>query len=88
MIFAFLSAGADDLDTKIAYLRFLESEISQINSELTRCNSAKRQWRAATVIGGIGVVGTGVGAAVQAKQISDAKKDGLVEQKPAGKKDE
>jgi hypothetical protein len=41
---------------------------------MARCKKQKSGWTAATVIGSVGVVGTGIGAIVQSKNISDKKK--------------
>ena len=71
---------------KTAYLRQLELDIFKIDSEIARCARAKKGWVAATVIGSVGTVGTAIGAGVQAKQVSDMKKEGKVEQKPDEKK--
>lgn len=69
-----------DLTTDIAdateYLARLQSEINKIDSEIARCNRAKRNWTIGTVIGGAGVVSTATGAIVQSIQISKAKKQG------------
>jgi ribosomal protein S5 len=52
----------------------LRAEIAQIDAEKRRCDSARNNWTAATVVGGVGVVGTGIGAIVQHNQIQDKKK--------------
>jgi len=57
-------------------IKDLDAEIAQIESEQRRCEKAKKNWTVATVVGGVGVVGTGVGAVVQSKQIN-TKKDEL-----------
>ena len=64
------------------YIRALEEEIAQIDSESLRCARTKKSWKTATIIGGIGTVATGIGAAVQASQISKAKKEGKVFAEP------
>lgn len=83
----------EDTEARIAELRArskdLEAEIADTNTELLNCNKTKANWTIATIAGAAGTVGTGIGAAVQLKQIHDAKKKGLVEgakeQKPEEK---
>ncbi|MBR5904701.1 MAG: hypothetical protein IKZ49_04180 [Alphaproteobacteria bacterium] len=54
----------------------LENDIKILNEELNKCEKQKKGWIAATVIGSLGVVSTGVAAGVQAAKISE-KKDNL-----------
>ncbi len=56
-------------------IKFLEQEISQIDLELSKCERSKKGWKAATVIGSVGVVGTGTGIVVQSVQLKKANKD-------------
>jgi len=81
---AVLPAFADDRDgyaaqmelaNKTAMRNALKTEISQIDSEIARCNRAKSNWTAATVVGSVGVVGTGIGAIVQHNQIQSKKRE-------------
>lgn len=51
----------------------LENDIRLIDAELETCERKKKGWIAATVIGSVGVVSTGVAAAVQGAKISDKK---------------
>ena len=69
---------------KTAYVGQLEKDISRLNSELTRCKKSVDGWKAATIVGGIGTVGTVVGAAVQGAQILNAQKEGKTEKKKTG----
>lgn len=64
-----------ELSNKIAVRDALKAEITQIDSEISRCNRAKTNWTAATIVGGAGVVGTGIGAIVQHNQIQDKRGD-------------
>ena len=57
---------ANQVRYKEQIVRELKDEIQQIDSEMTRCEKAKKGWVAATVVGGIGVVATG-GAAIGQK---------------------
>ncbi|MDR3208732.1 MAG: hypothetical protein LBT45_02675 [Rickettsiales bacterium] len=43
----------------------LENQLKGLRSENARCNKQKSVWTAATVIGGLGVVGTTAGAIYQ-----------------------
>jgi len=69
------AADQAELYRKIQIRDSLKSEIAQIDSEISRCNKAKTNWTAATVVGGVGVVGTGIGAIVQNNQIQQKKKE-------------
>lgn len=60
--------------TRYDAIRELENEILQMDSELRRCDRMRRDWRTATIIGGVGVVGTATGAIIQAVQINNANK--------------
>ena len=52
----------------------LKEQQQQIQSEKLRCEKQKKNWTIATVVGGVGVVGTGIGAIVQHNKIQDQKK--------------
>ena len=60
------------INEKQELVRELKDEIQQIDSEMARCQKAKKGWTAATVVGGVGVAATG-GAAIA--QVVKAKKD-------------
>lgn len=53
----------------------LKAEVARLNSEISRCKRTKTNWTAATVVGGVGVVGTTVGIIVQANQVKDKKQE-------------
>ena len=53
----------------------LENDIRILDEEIAKCQKKKKGWTAATIVGGVGVVATGVGAIVQANKISDKKSD-------------
>ncbi len=88
--FAFLcntahAADTNDMNTELQYkteLRdTLKSDIAQIDSEKARCEKTKRSWTIATVVGGVGVVGTGVGVIVQNNKLQKQKEDLETQQK-------
>ena len=65
----------------------LRHDIELLDAELTKCEKKRKGWVAATILGGVGVVSTGVAAAVQAKQLGDKRKelkDGNGQDKTAG----
>lgn len=85
MLFIFLfvpvcsAFGADDdIAAQVQYkeqlVRELKEEIAQIDSEMLRCEKAKRGWVAATVVGGVGVAATGTAAIVQGVKINQKRK--------------
>ena len=63
---------AEQVAYKEEIIQTLKEEIKQIDSEMSRCEKAKKGWLAATVIGGVGVVATGTAAIAQTVK---AKKD-------------
>ena len=91
LIFNFNIAMADDTDiaSQVQYkeqiIRELRDEIQQIDSEMARCEKAKKGWVAATVVGGVGVAATGTAAIVQTvkanKQKSEKKETETEEKK-------
>ena len=73
-----VSAGEEyqNIDTAVEEMRIistLENDNRILDSEIERCEKKKKGWIAATVIGGVGVVSTGVAAGVQAGKISQEK---------------
>jgi outer membrane murein-binding lipoprotein Lpp len=44
-----------------------------LDEELRQCERKRKGWVAATVVGGVGVVGTGIAALVQNSKIQDKK---------------
>ena len=71
---------AEQVKYKEELVKQLKDEISQIDSEMTRCQKAKNGWVAATVVGGVGVAATGTAAIVQTVQLNKKKKE-ISEQK-------
>ena len=73
-----VSADTNDLADQVRYkeevLQTLKNEIQQIDSEMLRCEKAKKGWVAATVIGGVGVAATGTAAIVQTVKMNEKKK--------------
>ena len=80
LILNFNVAVADDADVadqvryKEQIIRELRDEIQQIDSEMVRCEKAKKGWVAATVVGGVGVAATGTAAIVQGVKLNQQKK--------------
>lgn len=68
-----------DLSNKI---KQLQDDLVKIDIEINRCKKAKSNWRGATIIGGVGVIGTTTGAVaqgIQLKKIEKANKEKLLE---------
>ena len=65
---------AEQVRYKEEVLKTLKEEIEQIDSEMARCEKAKKGWVAATVVGGVGVAATGTAAIVQAVKINQKNK--------------
>lgn len=51
----------------------LREDIATIDNDIVLCEQQRKSWIAATVIGGIGMVGTGIAAIKQANTLSDKK---------------
>ena len=64
-----VDARADEYEDAVAYRDALREEIAAVDSEIQRCQKTLKGWKAATIIGGIGTVGTGVGLLLQNKRI-------------------
>ena len=68
----------EELDEEAA-IATLENDIRILDEEIAKCEKQKKGWVAATVIGGAGVLSTGVAAAVQGVKIKN-QKDTISEQ--------
>ncbi len=64
---------ADEYNDLIARRNALKQQIEATDSEISRCEKSLKGWTAATIIGGIGAVATGVGAIVQNQQSKEIK---------------
>jgi negative regulator of sigma E activity len=73
-VFADDAELAEQVRYKEEVLQTLKNEIQQIDSEMARCEKAKKGWVAATVVGGVGVAATGAAAIAQGVKISQKKK--------------
>lgn len=51
----------------------LKHDIDVLDEELRQCERKRKGWVAATVVGGVGVVGTGIAAIVQNNKIQEKK---------------
>jgi hypothetical protein len=83
-----IRAIEDEIEIKEMYAYHLESESLAIDSEMRRCQRARGNWKAATILGGIGTVGSVGGIIIQSAQIANAQKEGKTEQKQETGKDE
>ncbi len=53
----------------------LKQDIAVLDDEILKCERKRKGWVAATVVGGVGVVGTGVAALVQNSKIQEKKSE-------------
>ncbi len=51
----------------------LRADIQSLDEQIAQCEKQRKGWVAATVVGSVGVVGTGIGAIVQGKQVGEKK---------------
>lgn len=56
-------------------IQTLRHDIQLLDEEIMKCDRKRKGWVAATVVGGVGVVGTGVAAIVQNSKIQDKKSE-------------
>ena len=70
-------AYAYDIDEEIQYkeqvVQRLKEEITQIDSEMARCQKVKKNWKTATIVGSVGVAATGAAAIVQTVKANKSK---------------
>lgn len=69
--------GDTDIDlqgmSEMEAISTLRAEIQSLDEQIAQCEKQRKGWIAATVVGGAGVVGTGIGAIVQGKQVGEKK---------------
>ena len=51
----------------------LENDIRILDEEIAKCKKKKKGWTAATIVGGAGVIATGIGAIVQNNKLKEKK---------------
>ena len=61
--------------TEMEVVATLKHDIDVLDEELRQCERKRKGWVAATVVGGVGVVGTGIAAIVQHNKIQDKKSE-------------
>ena len=59
--------------TEMEVVATLKHDIDLLDEEIRQCERKRKGWVAATVAGGVGVVGTGIAALVQNSKIQDKK---------------
>ena len=73
--------------SEMEVVQTLRHDIQLLDEEINKCERKRKGWVAATVVGGVGVVGTGIGAIVQHNKIQDKKSElGQVQGEVAGTK--
>ncbi|MBO4700971.1 MAG: hypothetical protein J5620_04480 [Alphaproteobacteria bacterium] len=73
--------------SEMEVVQTLRQDIQLLDEEIMKCDRKRKGWVAATVVGGVGVVGTGIGAIVQHNKIQDKKSElGHVQGEVAGTK--
>lgn len=70
-----VSAADIDVTALTAERDALKSQLDGLRSENTRCEKQKTGWTVATIVGGIGVVGTTAGAIAQGVDLKNKKAD-------------
>ena len=67
-----VSEEGEDVDEEAA-IATLENDIRILDEEIAKCEKQKKGWLAATVVGGAGVLSTGIAAAVQGVKLKEQK---------------
>ncbi len=71
--------------SEMEVVQTLRHDIQLLDEEIMKCDRKRKGWVAATVVGGVGVVGTGVAALVQNSKIQEKKTElGRVKGEVAG----
>ena len=63
------SEGMSELEV----IKTLRNDIATLDAEIEKCNRKRKGWVATTVVGGVGVLGTGIAALVQNKKLKEKK---------------
>ena len=61
--------------SEMEVVQTLRHDIQLLDEEINKCERKRKGWVAATVVGGVGVVGTGIGAIVQHNKIQEKKSE-------------
>ena len=61
--------------TEMEVITTLKHDIDVLDEELRQCERKRKGWVAATVVGGVGVVSTGIAAIVQGSKIKEQKSE-------------
>ena len=79
-------ATTDDVAVLQATVASLKREIEQLDKDLSECKQNTKGWTVATVVGSVGTVATGVGAAIQGSMLHKMKKEQQEKAKDQGDK--
>ena len=66
--------GTEGMDER-EIIATLRHDIQLLDQEIAQCERKRKGWVAATVVGGIGVVSTGIAAIVQGSKLHDNKQE-------------
>ena len=66
-------ACADEYSDLVEYRDALREQIAAVDSEIARCEKTTKNWKTATIVGGVGAVASGVGLIIQNKKINENK---------------
>ncbi len=79
LLFAFITFNqnvlAEEYTDLIAYRDALREQIAAVDSEIERCEKSMKGWKAATIVGGIGTLASGVGLIIQNKKLKENKQE-------------
>lgn len=66
--------GTEGMDER-QIIATLRQDIQVLDQEIAQCERKRKGWVAATIVGGVGVVGTGIAAIVQGNNLHDTKSE-------------
>jgi hypothetical protein len=70
-----MSAIAADVVALQTQIDLLRKEIMELDKDLMECKQGLKGWTAATAVGAVGTVATGVGVAIQGASLHKIKKE-------------
>ncbi len=67
-------ARADEYAELMARRDYLQQQVATLDADIAKCEKGIKGWKAATIIGGVGAVASGIGIIAQSQQVKENKK--------------
>ncbi len=65
---------ADEYTELMARRDQLQQQVAAVDAEIAKCEKSMKGWTAATIIGSVGAVASGIGIIAQSQQVKENKK--------------